>query len=121
VTLTDYLKDALNLAGENWKLNLPIAPTLQLLDWRDVTLKEKFDVILASDVAYESKSFKPIMISLKKLLKSDGLILISEPNRKFADVFIKSLKDSLKNVVSINKIVVKDGIKYTITIYEAQN
>ncbi|MBP6533196.1 MAG: methyltransferase domain-containing protein [Bacteroidia bacterium] len=117
VTMTDYLQEALDFSQNNWMKNLSIKFNGQLLDWRDVSKIEKTDVILASDVAYESRSFEPLKAALKHILKPSGILLLSEPNRKFASPFIKILESEF-NLKKSDRKVTLDGIDYIISIYE---
>jgi predicted nicotinamide N-methyase len=117
VLLTDYIQQAIDFAAYNWKQNFKTIPNTKLLDWRKPDGFEPVDVLLASDVAYESRSFKFLINAFKKLVKKNGLILMSEPNRKFTKEFFQKLKDNSfqwkEDVVEINK----DGINYKVSIY----
>ena len=117
VTLTDYLPAALEFAEYNWKLNFKTKADVQLLDWRKPQNILPVDVLLASDIAYESRSFKPLLKALKVLVKKDGLILIGEPNRKFAKEFFTDLKNEGYFISDEVRTVIKDGLKNKITIY----
>ena len=117
VTLTDYLPAALEFAEYNWKLNFKTKADVQLLDWRKPQNILPVDVLLASDIAYESRSFKPLLKALKVLVKKDGLILIGEPNRKFAKEFFTDLKNEGYFITDEVRTVIKDGLKNKITIY----
>lgn len=117
VTLTDYLPAALEFAEYNWKLNFKTMANVQLLDWRKPKNISPADVLLASDIAYESRSFKPLLKALKVLVKKEGLILISEPNRKFAKEFFADLKNEGYTISHEIRTVVKDGLLNKITIY----
>ena len=118
VTMTDYLPEALMFAKSNWEKNLDIPFNGQLLDWRNSDKIEKADVILASDVAYESRSFEPLKTAFKNLLKPGGVLLLTEPNRKFTSPFIELLKEDFEITKSDKKIVL-DGINYVVSIYSA--
>jgi predicted nicotinamide N-methyase len=118
VTLTDYLPEAINFAGYNWKLNLDSTPDCRLLDWRTPENFERFDMLLASDVAYESRSFEALIHALKILVKRNGIILISEPNRKFAKDFFIEMESEGFSLIEEKHEVVKDKIHYRISIYE---
>jgi predicted nicotinamide N-methyase len=117
VMLTDYIQQAIDFAAYNWKQNFKTSPNTKLLDWRKPEGFEPVDVLLASDVAYESRSFKYLINAFKKLVKKNGLILISEPNRKFTKEFFQKLKDNgfqlKEDVVEISK----NGIEYKISVY----
>jgi predicted nicotinamide N-methyase len=119
VVMTDYLQDALDFAAKNWNKNLTLNFKGQLVDWRDVSKVENADVILASDVAYESRSFEPLKKAMNSILKPDGVLLLSEPNRKFASPFIKILESEFDLTKSDRKVSL-DGINYTISIYQGR-
>ncbi len=117
VILTDYLPEALEFAEYNWKLNFTSKANIQLLDWRNPGKINPADVLIASDVAYESRSFNPLLKALKVLVKKDGLILISEPNRKFAKEFFKKIKNEGYIITEEIRNVFKDGLHNKISIY----
>jgi predicted nicotinamide N-methyase len=116
VTMSDYLPAALQFAEYNWKLNIDSTPDLRLLDWRSLENVSPSDVLLASDIAYESKSFVPIILALKSLVNTDGIILLSEPNRVFAKKFFRELQDEFSFTLEVKKVL-KDGIENKISIY----
>jgi predicted nicotinamide N-methyase len=91
VLLTDYLQEPLDFACRNWKLNLSSEPRSQILDWRNPDPGLSADLILASDVAYEKRSFDGLLNAFRTLLKPGGTILLSEPNRLMAKEFFKNL------------------------------
>jgi predicted nicotinamide N-methyase len=117
VMLTDYLPAALEFVAYNWKLNFTTEADTRLLDWRNPQGIPPVDVLLASDVAYESRAFKPLLKAIKTLVKKDGIVLISEPNRKFAKEFFDELKKEKYSFTESIKNVVKDGIENKISIY----
>lgn len=118
VMLTDYIQQAIDYAAYNWKLNFKSNADTKILDWRKPEGFDDFDVLLASDVAYESRSFKSLISAYKKLVKKDGIILMSEPNRKFTKDFFQKLKshgfDLKEGVIEVSK----DGILYMVSVYE---
>lgn len=116
VTMTDYLQEALDFAGSNWQRNVDGAFRGQLLDWRDASAVGKADVVLASDVAYESRSFEPLINALKSILKPDGKLILSEPNRQFASPFIHTLERGFK-LEKADLPVSLDGVDYNISVY----
>jgi predicted nicotinamide N-methyase len=116
VELTDYMQEAIDLAAHNWKLNIQSPPKTSLFDWRYPGDK-KAEVILASDVAYESRAFEPLLNAFKSILSESGIILMSEPNRKFSSAFFEELNKSGFTFSQTDKIVEKDEIKYVISIY----
>lgn len=116
VLMTDYLREALDFAENNWYKNLSVKFNGSLLDWRNVNSADRFDVIIASDVAYESRSFEHLKNAFLNLLKPDGILLLSEPNRKFASPFIKLLEKSFE-LKKTDQEVTLDGIDYIISVY----
>lgn len=89
--LTDYETDALQLVKENFLLNEFPEPEIQLLDWRQPHLQETFDRIVASDILYEERFFRPLILLFKRYLRFDGKIIIAEPNRAIAKKFFEML------------------------------
>ena len=117
VTLTDYIDDALLLAGHNWRQNLKSEPHLQTLDWRCPKNVNAAEVLLASDIAYESRSFAPIVKSLNSLVQAGGIIILSEPNRKFATKFFDALSDAGFESWHQTENIYWEGINYEIGIH----
>jgi len=91
VRLSDLEPDALLMAELNWIVNFRERAKITLLDWRNISLKQQFDVILAADVAYESDLFAPLVQAFKSLLKPGGSIYLSEPDRPIAQSFFAML------------------------------
>ena len=119
VLMTDYLEEALSFARLNWEQNLSSVFNSELVDWRKIDDKKKYDIVLASDVAYENRSFQPLLIALKSLVKKNGRILLSEPNRKFSSPFIELLKTEFE-IKKTNRPIQLDSIDYVISIYECR-
>ena len=119
VLMTDYLEEALSFARLNWEQNLSSEFNSKLVDWRNIDDKKKYDIVLASDVAYENRSFQPLLIALKSLVKKNGRILLSEPNRKFSSPFIELLKTEFE-IKKTNRPIQLDSIDYVISIYECR-
>jgi ETFB lysine methyltransferase len=90
---TDYDNNALQITRKNFLKNKLKLPDLRYLDWRNPDLDKCFDCIVASDILYEKRFFKPISDLLKHHLKKNGLAIIAEPNRKIAIPFFKMLKN----------------------------
>jgi len=118
VILSDYIQEALDFAGHNWSLNNSDPADLLLMDWRKPNPTLKVDVVLASDIAYEKKSFDDLIMTFKILLKGGGKMLISEPNRAFAQSFFDGLQDKGFSVISQKDSLEFRGQKYSIYIHE---
>ena len=91
VTFSDYDETAVRLAGENARLNGFERFSLLAMDWRDPT-QEQFDVVIASDLVYEARLVEPILAVLDRLLAPQGLILLADQNRAYADRLQQGLR-----------------------------
>jgi predicted nicotinamide N-methyase len=87
VTASDYDGDALEYLNRNARL-LSIALRTRLIDWR-VPPPDRYPLILAADVLYEARVHQPILECLRMTLKRDGLAVLTDPNRRTADAFIR--------------------------------
>lgn len=97
VVITDYLEDAINFAKSNVLLNGRTNVRYSTLDWRKTEGLLKYDVILASDIAYEKRSFEFIPKAIETLLKDNGVCYISEPSRAMAKEFFETMMPSFFN------------------------
>ncbi len=100
IVVTDYMQEAIDFAASNWKLNHQTGrASFEILDWRTTAaFSQKFDIVLASDVAYEKGGFDKLFSALTNLLKPEGMVLLSEPNRYIGKPFIERIKRE-KNVI----------------------
>jgi predicted nicotinamide N-methyase len=92
VLFTDYLTEALDFAKQNWELNCKSEALFEKMDWRKPDVTFKADLLLASDVAYERKSFEFLPNAFRTLTNPGGKIIISEPRRLYAQEFFDSLQ-----------------------------
>jgi predicted nicotinamide N-methyase len=92
VVFTDYIQDALDLAKRNWELNSAKQAVFKQMDWRDPDSEIEADIILASDIAYERKSFNDLISAFRILLKPGTSMFIAEPNRAFAQSFVPEIE-----------------------------
>jgi predicted nicotinamide N-methyase len=92
ITTTDYIQDALHFAQRNSVLNKINNIKFELLDWRNIKENHtKYDIILASDIAYEKRFFADLPKALLSLMHDDSIAILTEPNRLFAKPFIDDL------------------------------
>lgn len=94
VTFTDYLEGALQLVRHNWEQNVDRPARFKLMDWRDPDPALSAELLLASDVAYETRAFEPLPAAFQTLCEPGGTILLSEPSREIAKSFLSSLPDA---------------------------
>jgi len=121
VTFTDYIKEPLEFAEYNWKLNNDHLAQFEILDWRKPDPSFASDIVLASDVAYEKRSFKYLLHSFKKLTKPGGCILMSEPNRQFTREFFRNLKEKDFTFSSDEYTIRYNGINTRVNVYEIRH
>jgi predicted nicotinamide N-methyase len=93
VTLTDYLPEALEFAQVNWSQNNTKPANYAVLDWRKPEPALAADLLLASDVAYETRAFTALTKALPLLVRPHGRIILSEPSRGVAKPFLAQLQD----------------------------
>ena len=118
ITFTDYIKEPLDFAQYNWKLNNDHEARFKILDWRKPDSSFASDVVLASDVAYEKRSFKYLLHAFKKLIKPGGIILMSEPGRQYAKDFFISLKDKGFVFSTFAYTINHNGVTGNVNVYE---
>lgn len=119
VCLTDYDKDSLDFAKMNWQKNLPEKTArFELLDWRNPDPSVSANLLLASDVAYEKRAFEPLLNAFKILLKPNGKILITEPNRPVSTDFFSNLHTEGYQVKKEKRTIEHRGHSFLINIYE---
>lgn len=94
VTFTDYLDGALQLVRHNWRQNVDRPARFEIMDWRDPNPAFSAELLLASDVAYETRAFEPLPHAFRTLCEPGGAILLSEPSREIAKPFLNSLPDA---------------------------
>lgn len=117
ILLTDYLEDALLFAEKNTKLNKISNISFDLLDWRNIDgAYKKYDIILASDVAYEKRFFDDLPKALSRLMNENSMAILTEPGRKYAESFTEKLSDHFQ-VKKENKVVKWRGSDFKIGVY----
>jgi predicted nicotinamide N-methyase len=116
--LTDYTEEAMSFAEANWNINFNEPMLKSKMDWREPNTNIKYPILLASDVAYEKRSFEYLIKSFKSLVTEDGIIVMSEPSRKVAVSFIESLPYNGFEVESFNYQGFFEGSPYCVNVYE---
>lgn len=91
VTMTDYDDDALMFARWNVAANLA-APALDRVsirsfDWRQPP-DDCFDLVLGADIVYERRHVTPLLSLFHSALKSGGVAMLGEPDRRVGDEFL---------------------------------
>lgn len=65
----------------------------QRLNWREENVSQKFDVVIGSDVLYESKHPREVALGLLRFVKDDGMIILSDPGRSYLQQFLTAMND----------------------------
>jgi predicted nicotinamide N-methyase len=114
--VTDYEEEALHMMVQHFYLNRMEPPRYQVLDWRNVSLEETFDRIVASDILYETRFFRALIDLLDLLLKHDGYALVAEPNRPIAKNFFELARNRGYFFTQEKEVVQQDGRDIQINI-----
>jgi predicted nicotinamide N-methyase len=118
VISTDYLQEAVDFAQKNAALNGIGGLSFRTFDWRKAEGYERYDVLLASDVAYERSQFDHLELAFRHLVKPGGMVLLSEPNRYIAEPFIERLSKAGHVLTRYPYEVEVKGIKSKVSVYE---
>jgi predicted nicotinamide N-methyase len=103
VLATDFHPDVEDYFLRNCR-HSSIRASYKRLNWReDLGEGEKFDVVMGSDVLYESKHPGEVARGLLKFVKPNGKILLSDPGRNYLQPFIAAMRE-LKHQESMSTI-----------------
>lgn len=91
VTFSDFQPLALSLCEANARLHRLPRYRLLLADWRRYRCRERFDLVLASDIAYEPRLLPFLKAVLLEAIKPGGSIYFSHPGRPVTFSFIQEL------------------------------
>lgn len=120
LVITDYEQAALQAAQVHFKLNNLPQPEALLVDWRRPQLEDRFQRIVASDVVYEERFFRPLVRLFKNLFEANGLIILAEPNRPVARAFFSELAESGFVMEQQTESVNQDGHEIRVGIHLIQ-
>lgn len=120
VTATDYYKDALAFARANAFRNLGHEIDTVLVDWRAVPEQlPRFDVVLASDVLYESRYAPLVAGVVDRFLSARGVAYIADPGRVAANAFVDACVDlGLVIRTRASRPYQAGTVRQSITVYE---
>lgn len=114
---TDLIKDALNFASKNAKVNnVSSRIKFSVLDWRSYDDAVHYDIVLASDVAYEQRFFDALPNALGAMMSDEGISILSEPGRKFTEPFLEALNQKF-DVSKHTYLVEWRSVNHEIGIY----
>lgn len=81
MTFSDYDACALRFAADNARLNGYENFRTMQLDWRSPPGDLRVPIILASDLVYELRNVAPIVAFIKRVLRPDGVCLLTDQDR----------------------------------------
>jgi predicted nicotinamide N-methyase len=93
VTFSDYDATALHFAARNARLNGFDDFRLLQMDWRYPPEDLRMPVVLASDLIYELRNVEPLVNLIKRLLRPDGVCLMTDQDRVPSHVLRQTLVD----------------------------
>lgn len=92
----DYYPDALAACRANCLVNAGREPATLAFNWRDPGAAPVrpggWPLILAADVLYEKRDVEPLLSFVNRLLAADGLLLLAEPGRASAAVWLNAVR-----------------------------
>lgn len=122
VLATDYYDDALLFARANAWRNLGREIDTALVDWRAIpSALPRFDVVLASDVLYESRYAPLVASTIDRFLAPRGVAYVADPGRIAADAFVDACREiSLGVTTAATRPYLAGKIRQTIAVYEVR-
>lgn len=109
VLATDFHADVEPFLKYNQQLN-DSSFQYSLMNWRDQIKKVEsefglFDLVIGSDILYESQHSKQVAKALISLLKPGGEIILSDPGRAYVQKFVSAMNElGYKEEMSIQKV-----------------
>jgi len=87
VTMTDWYHEAVRMALRNAEQN-GVQVEAAWMDWNKVDLNPSFDLLLGSDILYETRNHAPVLRAAGSLLKPQGELWLSDPGRAHLPDFV---------------------------------
>jgi predicted nicotinamide N-methyase len=114
VTATDYHPDVEEYFKRNCR-HSTVDCDYKRLNWREEAL-EKFDVVIGSDVLYESKHPREVALGLLKFVRPGGTIILSDPGRAYVQHFIQAMNtEGVKEEMSLFPVEGKEIFVFKFT------
>ena len=118
VIFTDYLQAAVDFAQKNWNLNEGNPARFERMDWRNPNPDFSADLILAADVAYETKAYDALLKTFETLCAPGKTILVSDPNRVHTRPFLMGLNGKNFDVTAHSMQQKLDMTTVQVNIYQ---
>jgi len=119
VLATDYYAEALEFTRANATRNLGHELDTQVLDWREIPdTMGRFDLVLASDVLYETRYADLVARTIERVLSRDGEAFVADPGRVAAEAFVRACEQlGLQVVPKAKRPYLAGQVRQTITVY----
>ena len=118
VVQTDYQQDALTLAAHNAHANGASEITTRIGDWRSFPDLAPFDVVMGSDILYESTLHTTLAELLPRLVAPGGTVLLSDPLRPQSLTWMESQeRENFWQIAMSSQRVVFEGDDKEIALF----
>ncbi|MGH3086942.1 MAG: class I SAM-dependent methyltransferase [Rubrobacteraceae bacterium] len=119
VIATDHYRGALDFASHNAKTNVGREVSTALLDWREPNLDGlgTFDLVLAADVLYERRNVPWLVEIVPELLVPKGELLIADPRRPGAAMFVEEMEKKGFDCSSVEETVRQGAAEIKVSIH----
>jgi predicted nicotinamide N-methyase len=120
VLATDYYPEALLFTRANAFRNLGEEIETQAIDWRDIPAElPRFDLVLASDVLYESRYAELVARTVDRVLSPGGRAYVADPGRIAAGAFVEACEGlGFAITTKATRPYLAGKVRQTITVYE---
>lgn len=117
VLATDYYREALEFTAANAERHGIDNVDTRLVDWRALPDDlEMFDVVAASDVLYERPMAALVAGIMARVLKSDGVGILTDPGRRPAEGFIGQCDEQGLKAECVERVPYQDA-SASLTVY----
>lgn len=90
VLATDFHPDVEEFFLRNCRHSV-VRCSYERMNWREENHYEgSFDVVLGSDILYESKHPQEVAKALSRFLRPNGLIILADPGRSYVNMFLEA-------------------------------
>jgi len=117
---TDYYEDALLFARANAFRNLGREIEVRTLDWRAIPADlPRFELVLASDVLYESRYAELVARTIDRVLAPSGCAYVADPGRIAAGAFGEACEGlGFAITRAATRPYLAGKVRQTISVYE---
>lgn len=118
VMCSDYLQEAVEAMNASIRyLQLPNV-NASLLDWNNLPADLTADVLLLSDINYDTEQFEQLYLVLQRFLQQGTKILLTTPQRLMAKPFIEKLLPYCRQQTEITVQYLQEDTAITVLLLE---